>query len=83
MDKPVNFEKAEERNAWIIKHAEYFTAFRMLGRRRHREEAKTIEEARKKAHLMLAENDTKPVLIYAVNGISDTYVEMVKPGSHW
>lgn len=78
-ERPVNFENANDRNAWIIQHADFFTAFRMLGRQRQRLEAKTIEGARQHAAHLLAENNSKPVLIYAVNGLSDTFVEMVKP----
>jgi hypothetical protein len=78
-DKPVNFESANDRNAWIIQYADYFTCARILGRVRQRVEAKTLDEAREKAAHLLAENNSKPVLIYAVNGISDTFVEMVKP----
>jgi hypothetical protein len=79
MDKPTNFESANDRNAWIIKNAEHFVAFRMLNRERQRLEAKSLDDARLKAAHLLAENNSKPVLIYAVNGISDTFVEMVKP----
>ncbi len=77
--RPVNFESANDRNAWIIKNADHFVAFRMIKRERQRVEAKTLDEAREKAAHLLAENNSKPVLIYAVNGISDTFVEMVKP----
>ncbi len=78
---PKSYEEitANDRNAWIIKNATSFTAFRILGRVRQRVEAKTLDEARAKAAHLLAENNSKPVLIYAVNGISDTFVEMVKP----
>jgi hypothetical protein len=70
---------ANDRNAWIIKNADHFVAFRLLKRERQRLEAKSLEEARERAAHLLAQNNTKPVLIYAVNGISDTFVEMVKP----
>lgn len=79
MDKPTNFESANDRNAWIIQHADHFVAFRMIKRERQRVEAKTLDEARLKAAHLLAENNSKPVLIYAVSGIHDTYVESVKP----
>lgn len=78
-DKPTNFESANDRNAWIIQHADYFTCARILGRVRQRVEAKTLDEARLKAAHLLTENNSKPVLIYAVQGINDTFVEMVKP----
>jgi hypothetical protein len=83
MEQPLNFPTAEARSNWIKANATYWTAFRYLGRKRQREEAPTLEEARIKANRMLAENDIKPVLIYAVCGISDTFVEMVLPGSFW
>jgi|HubBroStandDraft_4_1064222.scaffolds.fasta_scaffold39907_3 hypothetical protein len=77
MGKPVNFESANERNAWIIQHADYFVACRLIDRKRERHEAKTLDEARAMAKQLLKQNP-KPVLIYAVNGISDTYVETIK-----
>jgi hypothetical protein len=79
MSKPLNFETAQSRNDWIIEHAEYFTTCRMINRKYIRNEHKTLDEARRHAKTMLAENGTKPVLIYAVQGNSDTYIEMVKP----
>ena len=76
-EQPLNFDDANQRNAWIIENAESFTAFRMLNRQRQRMDAASIDEARSMAKTMLIENP-KPVLIYAVNGLSDTFVEMVK-----
>ena len=78
-DKPTNFESANDRNAWVIQHADHFVAFRMIKRVRQRVEAKSLEEARERAAHLLAENNSKPVLIYAVQGINDTFVEMIKP----
>lgn len=78
MEKPVNFANAQERADWIIANADYFTAFRMMGRRRQRIEAPTLEQVRAEARALLAEDNSKPLLIYAVNGVNDTYVETVK-----
>ena len=78
MERPTNFESANDRNAWIIQHADYFTVCRFIDRKRERLEAKTLEEARDIAKILLKQNP-KPCLIYAVQGIHDTYVEMVKP----
>jgi hypothetical protein len=77
MDRPVNFENANERNAWIIQHADYFVACRLIDRKRERHEAKSLEEARNIAKALLKENK-KPLLIYAVQGIHDTFVESIK-----
>ena len=76
-EKPVNFESAEARTKWIIDHADYFVACRLLDRKRERHEAQTLDGARLYAKLMLSVNP-KPCLIYAVNGVNDTYVETVK-----
>ena len=77
-EKPIDFENSDQRNAWIIKHAEYFTTCRRIRMKLIRAEHRTIEEARKHAGELLKEDNSKPVLIYAVSGNSDTYVEMVK-----
>lgn len=80
-ERPLNFETAQQRQEWIIKHAEYFTTCRTISTRtskeRTRNEHSSLEDARGHAKVMLAENP-KPVLIYAVSGNSDTYIEMVK-----
>lgn len=78
-DQPLNFESAKEREAWLLQNANYFTTVRMLNRRYARQEHKTLEEARTHAHLLLIQDGSKPVLIYAVKGDSSTYVEMIKP----
>ena len=75
--QPLLFENWKTRNEWIVKNATYFTAFRYLTRQRQRLEAPTIEGAREQAKTLLKENP-KAVLIYAVSGNSDTFVEMVK-----
>jgi hypothetical protein len=76
-DQPINFESSNERNAWIIQHADYFVACRLIDRKRERHEAKTLDEARALAKQLLKQNP-KPLLIYAVEGIHDTFVEAVK-----
>lgn len=78
-EHPLNFESAQARQDWIIQHAEYFTTCRLIARKYVRNEHKSLEEARQHAKVMLAENSAKPVLIYAVQGNSDTYIEMIKP----
>jgi hypothetical protein len=77
--RPLNFATAQERQDWIIQHANHFTTVRRLNMVVAKQEHKTIDEARAHAKKMVEANGTKPVLIYAVNGNSDTYVEMVKP----
>lgn len=78
-ERPLNFESAQARQEWIIQHAEYFTTCRMIARRYIRAEHKSLDDARQAAKLLLAEDASKPILIYAVQGNSDTYIEMVKP----
>ena len=75
----LGFQTHEERSAKIIKDADYFTCCRTINRQRQRLEAPSLERARVLASSMLAEDNTKPVLIYAVSGIHDTFVESVKP----
>ena len=78
-NRPLNFANAKEREDWIINNAQLFTTVRMIQRRYERQEHKTLKEARAFAHLLLKEDKSKPVLIYAIHDNSDTYVEMVKP----
>jgi HJR/Mrr/RecB family endonuclease len=78
-NRPLNFASAKEREDWIIANAQLFTTVRMIQRKYERQEHKTLKEARAHAHLLLKEDKSKPVLIYAIHDNSDTYVEMVKP----
>ena len=77
-ERPLNFASAKEREEWILKHADYFTTSRMLNRVLHRNEYPTLEAAREAAKKQIAANAIKPVLIYAVQGGSSVYLEMVK-----
>jgi hypothetical protein len=79
INRPLNFANAKEREEWITNHADYYTTVRMIQRKYDRQEHKTLKDARTHAHLLLAKDKSKPVLIYAIHDNSDTYVEMVKP----
>jgi len=77
--RPLDFASAKEREEWIIANAQYFTTCRTINRKYERQEHATLELARSHAKSLLAENPIKPILIYAVEGESSVYIEMVKP----
>lgn len=77
--RPLDFASAKEREDWIIQNAQYFTTCRTINRKYERQEHATLELARSHAKNLLAENPIKPILIYAVEGESSVYIEMVKP----
>jgi hypothetical protein len=76
-EEPLNFQTEQERREWIITHASYFTTARMIQRKYERQQWPSLDVARSEAKKLLKLNP-KPVLIYAVEGIHDTFVEMVK-----
>jgi hypothetical protein len=77
-EPPLNFDTAIDRHNWIIQNADYFTTCRLFNRRYERTEHPDLETARSHAKELLKGNDSKPVMIYAVTGSSDTFVGMVQ-----
>ena len=75
-----SFENEADRRAWITDNADYFTCIRRHSRRYEREEFKTLEEARKGAKRLI-DMQKLPVMIYAVFGPYDTWVENIMPKS--
>lgn len=73
----MDFKSAEERQQWIMEHAEYFTVFRYKNRKRIRHERPSLEEAEILARsLCLAEPGSR-WMIYAVNGVMDSWIKTV------
>jgi len=74
------FESIEERDAWMISHADFFTVGRRLGPREgyERFETKTLAEAIDLAQTK-ANEVRRPYLIYAVSGPHDALVRVIKP----
>ena len=75
-----DFETAEERSEWIQAHADLWTAVRFHGRGNYeRHEYKDRLSAETAARRMANENHSKPVMIYAVAGVHDSFVIAIKP----
>lgn len=72
-----SFNSDQERSAWIIEHADYYTVIRFHNRRYGRVECKTHEEAHWLAEQMVKETPHARFMIYAVVGNQSTYVETV------
>lgn len=72
-----DFKTADDRTAYIIANADYFTCVRRkasVGTGYERHEVPTLERAEELAR-ELANAAQKPYMIYAVCGIHDTYVK--------
>lgn len=84
-----DFATWQERDAWILKNADYFTVVRFHGRNHHldghrgkaaeyeRHECPTLREAEALAK-RLKETPGRPFMIYAVSGTHDAYVKTIK-----
>ena len=74
------FHSIEERDAFIIANAGYFTVGRRLGPRKgyERHEVKTLVEAENLARRM-ANKTGKVYMVYAVAGINDCFVKAIHP----
>jgi len=74
-----DFASQDDRHKYILDHVEYFTAVVFLGvGKYYRVEVATEELARHAADSM-SEFTQRPVMIYAVSGLSDSLVAVVKP----
>ena len=73
-EKPLNWASETERQQWLIEQAQYFTVIRRMDYRYHRVEFPTLPEALAMAKLVVGVDPAARLLIYAVNGNSDTYV---------
>lgn len=75
-----DFKSSQERDKWMVDHADYFTVGRRSKGRYERFELPTLPEAEKLAGRMA--NEAKaPYMIYAVAGIHDAFVKAVKPST--
>lgn len=71
------FNSDQERTAWIMAHAQYFTVVRFRNRRYQRVECPDHATAKWLAEQMVREIPQARFLIYAVVGRQSTYVETV------
>jgi hypothetical protein len=71
------FSRAEERNKWIVDHAQFFTTIFRRQRRYERQEHFTFEAAITKAKQLVGQAPTGRVLIYAVAGGHDALAATV------
>ncbi len=72
-----DFSSDQERAAWIMANASYWTVVRFRNRRYQRVECPTHASARWLAEQMVREIPQARFLIYAVVGNQSTYVETV------
>lgn len=74
---PLSFSSSEERDKWIIKNCDYFTAVRRVNLQTERYEFPSLDEAEAAARRILNESGGKPFMIYAVSGIYSAFVKGV------
>ena len=77
MTRPLNFTSEQERRDWMIEHADKFVIIRRANRRNYRVEFPTLELAQRSAAGIVARYPFARLLIYAVCGVSDVWVENV------
>ena len=77
MPKLRTFNTQNEREIWLIENADYFTVIYRRDLRNHRLEVPNLKAAREAARRISLELKVN-TLIYAVSGISDTFVEGVE-----
>ena len=77
-----SFQTAAEKDAWVLAHADRFTICRFKGAespsRFDRKEVATLERAREVAEEALREDPTARLIVYALAGVLETYVETIK-----
>jgi hypothetical protein len=73
-----DFKSPEERHAYFRRHVGFFTAACRLERFTYRSEHETLEDARAAA-AAVAKALNKVIMIYAVIGNYDQWLENVKP----
>lgn len=73
------FSSREEREKWFVENADYFTIVRRAKGKSYRVETKTLVRAETLAKSIVEQPRYQHVrlLIYAVRGVSDTYVETI------
>ena len=67
-----DFKTIEERQQWIMEHADYFTVFRLVGRNRYRYECPTLAKAEELARSLSLQERGSRWMIYAVHGVMDS-----------
>jgi hypothetical protein len=72
-----DFKSALERQQWFTDNADYFTTITRLNRQNIRAEFPTLGEAEAYAKKELQNVNLRSFLIYAVVGVSDTFVKSV------
>ena len=74
-----DFKSEPERRTWFIENASCFTVVRRANRRYFKVECATLDDARMLAQWVVAKYDrTARLMIYAVVGTSDTWVENIQ-----
>lgn len=76
MSRPLNFTSEKERSDWLIENAEYFCLVNAT-KRGKRLEFRTLPEAQAVAKYMIKLYPKARLMIYAVHGQSDVWVESV------
>jgi hypothetical protein len=81
MEREAQYESPAAWRAWVISHADYYTVIRRKNMQNERYEYPTLPQARAMAQQLVTEGPHKSILIYAVAGVHDTYLETVSMGS--
>ncbi len=74
---PLNFTSEKQRQLWFAENAEYFTVIRRRAGKNERHELPTIKAALGWAKLLLIDDPSARLMIYAVWGASDHYIATV------
>lgn len=80
MEHEPQYESPAAWRAWIIAHVDYYTVIRRKNMRNERYECSSLQAAQAMAQQLVSEDPHKSVLIYAVAGVHDTYLETVSAG---
>ena len=81
MEREAQYESPAAWRAWIISHADYYTVIRRKNMQNERYEYGSLQAAQAMAQQLVTEDPHKSVLIYAVAGVHDTYLETVSAGN--
>lgn len=71
------FESSAQRQQWFVDNASYFTVIRRHAMKNQRIECPTLGEAEAVAEKWVQNDPSARLLIYAVHGVSDSFVKSV------
>lgn len=74
-----SFMSEADRADWITRGADYFTTIRFRDRRYERSVHPTRTDAELAGRRMVAEDPSRPIIIYAVRGEQSVWVQNIYP----